>query len=224
MDTNLLKAIWDNHHRDAAWLAIFSRSLSKSELDWLSDYDDRQNDMLRDLEAAWRKKRMSYERPEVDAAWARGRRQEFLAGRLTDAKAQLMAVRLERGRMVRSGDDDSAAFLGFFESEAAAEIHKLREQVERLEAPPAEREDRIPDEMIHRAREVRMGALLGVDERKRVSCPFHGEDRHPSASIARGFFKCFTCGKGPIDALTWLMEVDGYAFPAAVRRLAGVAQ
>jgi DNA primase len=51
-------------------------------------------------------------------------------------------------------------------------------------------------------------------------CPFHAE-RTPSFSVnpARNIFKCFGCGKGG-DAVTFLMEHEGFTYPEALRWLA----
>lgn len=51
-------------------------------------------------------------------------------------------------------------------------------------------------------------------------CPFHNE-KTPSFSVneARGFFKCFGCGKGG-NAITFLMEMEHLDFVSAVRQLA----
>lgn len=206
----------------AGWHSRLYGHFSPAEMDFLSDLDTRQRAFERELEMAWRASRSKLKRPEVDAAWARGRRKEYLEGQLAVVKTALMEFRLERGQLVRQGDDDSAAFVSFFEADAAAEVHKFKEQLAKLEAPEPDTSTRIPEEMIQRAREVRIGALLGVDEKKRIKCPFHGEDKHPAGSIVKGFFKCFVCDKGPIDAITWLMEVEGYSFPAAVHRLVGI--
>lgn len=185
--------------------------------------DDAYMEMIGALKSAWKASLPKLKRPEVDASWARGRRREFVEGRLAEAKKRLMELRLERGRLSIKGDDTTAAFLGPFEVDAASQVYKLTEQLERLNAPEPEKSSRISDDAIRRARGVRLGALLGLDEKKKIACPFHGEDRHPSASISKGFFKCFTCGKGPLDGIDWLMEVEGYTFPAAIKRLEGIA-
>ena len=56
--------------------------------------------------------------------------------------------------------------------------------------------------------------LLGV-------CPFHNE-RTPSFTVspAKGFFKCFGCGKAG-DSVTFMMEHEHLSFPEALRYLAG---
>lgn len=51
-------------------------------------------------------------------------------------------------------------------------------------------------------------------------CPFH-QEKTPSFSVnpAKGFYKCFGCGKGG-NAFSFIMETEGLNFPEAVRRLA----
>ncbi|MEQ1743814.1 MAG: DNA primase [Saprospiraceae bacterium] len=51
-------------------------------------------------------------------------------------------------------------------------------------------------------------------------CPFHHE-KTPSFNVnpARNIFKCFGCGKGG-DAVTFLMELEGFTYPDALRWLA----
>ena len=55
--------------------------------------------------------------------------------------------------------------------------------------------------------------LLGV-------CPFHNE-RTPSFTVspAKGFYKCFGCGKAG-DSVTFMMEHEHLTFPEALRYLA----
>jgi DNA primase len=52
------------------------------------------------------------------------------------------------------------------------------------------------------------------------NCPFHGE-KTPSFSVspAKGFYKCFGCGKSG-NAFTFLMEQEGLNFPEAIKRVA----
>ncbi len=51
-------------------------------------------------------------------------------------------------------------------------------------------------------------------------CPFH-QEKTPSFSVnpAKGFYKCFGCGKGG-TAFNFLMEMEGLNFPEAVQRVA----
>jgi len=54
-------------------------------------------------------------------------------------------------------------------------------------------------------------------------CPFHSE-KTPSFSVspAKGFYKCFGCGKGG-NAFTFLMEMEGLNFPEAIQRVAEIS-
>ena len=51
-------------------------------------------------------------------------------------------------------------------------------------------------------------------------CPFHNE-KTPSFSVSpsKGIYKCFGCGKAgsPVD---FIMEIEQYTFPEAIRHLA----
>lgn len=52
------------------------------------------------------------------------------------------------------------------------------------------------------------------------NCPFHGEKTASfSVSPAKGFYKCFGCGKSG-NAFTFLMEQEGLSFPEAITRVA----
>lgn len=55
------------------------------------------------------------------------------------------------------------------------------------------------------------------------NCPFHGE-KTPSFSVnpAKGFFKCFGCGKAG-TAYNFVMELEGLNFPEAVKRIAEIS-
>ncbi|MCH8862240.1 MAG: DNA primase, partial [Proteobacteria bacterium] len=54
-------------------------------------------------------------------------------------------------------------------------------------------------------------------------CPFHSE-KTPSFTVSeeKGFYHCFGCGAHG-DAIAFLTELEGLAFPEAVERLAGEA-
>ena len=86
----------------------------------------------------------------------------------------------------------------------------------------------IPDETINEVRErASIVEVVGdyVSLRKSGAnyqglCPFHGE-KTPSFNVnpARGIFHCFGCGVGG-NAISFIMKVEGLAFPEAVRLLA----
>ncbi|MDQ3800231.1 MAG: DNA primase [Acidobacteriota bacterium] len=54
-------------------------------------------------------------------------------------------------------------------------------------------------------------------------CPFH-QEKTPSFSVnpAKGFYKCFGCGKGG-NAFSFLMELEGLSFPEAIKKVAEVS-
>lgn len=74
---------------------------------------------------------------------------------------------------------------------------------------------------------VRIEEVVGdfVDLKKRGTslignCPFHNE-KTPSfhVSVAKGIYKCFGCGVGG-DSLKFVMELEKYSYPEAIRYLA----
>ena len=55
------------------------------------------------------------------------------------------------------------------------------------------------------------------------NCPFHGEKTASfSVSPAKGFYKCFGCGKGG-SAYNFVMEIEGLSFPEAIKRVAEIS-
>ena len=55
------------------------------------------------------------------------------------------------------------------------------------------------------------------------NCPFHGEKTASfSVSPAKGFYKCFGCGKGG-SAYNFVMELEGLNFPEAIKRVAEIS-
>ncbi len=54
-------------------------------------------------------------------------------------------------------------------------------------------------------------------------CPFH-QEKTPSFSVspAKGFYKCFGCGKGG-SVYSFLMEMEGLNFPEAIKRVAEIS-
>ena len=74
---------------------------------------------------------------------------------------------------------------------------------------------------------ARIDEVVGdfVDLKKRGTslignCPFHNE-KTPSfhVSVAKGIYKCFGCGAGG-DSLKFVMELEKYSYPEAIRYLA----
>lgn len=54
---------------------------------------------------------------------------------------------------------------------------------------------------------------------KNVSCPFHGEDKHPSASIKYNKLVCFVCNFKPLDSIGLFMKLNNVGFKEAVESL-----
>lgn len=52
------------------------------------------------------------------------------------------------------------------------------------------------------------------------SCPFHGNDRHPSMKVFKTGANCFTCGWNG-DIFSFVMQMDGVDFKTAFKKLGG---
>ncbi|MFN2502524.1 MAG: DNA primase [Pyrinomonadaceae bacterium] len=81
------------------------------------------------------------------------------------------------------------------------------------------------DDLKSRADIVRIIQPYAQDLKKKGSnwmacCPFH-QEKTPSFSVspAKGFYKCFGCGKGG-SVYNFLMEMEGLNFPEAIERVA----
>ncbi|MCY3026129.1 MULTISPECIES: DNA primase [Aerococcus] len=89
----------------------------------------------------------------------------------------------------------------------------------------------IPEEVIDQVRQnVDILDIIGqfVDLQKRGKnyfgkCPFHDENT-PSFTVEanKQFYKCFSCGKGG-NVFNFLMDLEGYSFPQAVKEVAQLA-
>src|SRR5436190_3999602 len=84
------------------------------------------------------------------------------------------------------------------------------------------------DDLKTRADLVRIIQPYAQDLKKKganwmACCPFH-QEKTPSFSVnpAKGFYKCFGCGKGG-TAFNFLMEMEGLNFPEAVKRVAEIS-
>src|SRR6266700_1588146 len=81
------------------------------------------------------------------------------------------------------------------------------------------------DDLKNRADIVRIIQPYARDLKKKGAnwmgcCPFH-QEKTPSFSVspAKGFYKCFGCGKGG-SVFNFLMEMEGLNFPEAIKRVA----
>lgn len=54
--------------------------------------------------------------------------------------------------------------------------------------------------------------------RRKISCPFHGHDKHPSAQIYDNYFHCFTCGKH-LDVIGFVQEYFNLDFKEAMQKI-----
>ncbi len=84
------------------------------------------------------------------------------------------------------------------------------------------------DDLKNRADIVRIIQPYAQDLKKKGAnwmgcCPFHHE-KTPSFSVspAKGFYKCFGCGKGG-SVYNFLMEMEGLNFPEAIKRVAEIS-
>ncbi len=84
------------------------------------------------------------------------------------------------------------------------------------------------DDLKNRADLVRIIQPYAQDLKKKganwmACCPFH-QEKTPSFSVnpAKGFYKCFGCGKGG-SAFNFIMEMEGLNFPEAIKRVAEIS-
>lgn len=54
--------------------------------------------------------------------------------------------------------------------------------------------------------------------RRKIRCPFHGIDKHPSAQLYDNFFHCFTCGKH-LDVIGFVEEYFNLSFKEAMQKI-----
>jgi DNA primase len=88
-------------------------------------------------------------------------------------------------------------------------------------------EESFIDELRQRADLVRIIEPYAPLKKKGANwmgcCPFH-QEKTPSFSVnpAKGFYKCFGCGKGG-NAFSFVMEIEGLTFPEAIKKVAEVS-
>jgi hypothetical protein len=61
---------------------------------------------------------------------------------------------------------------------------------------------------------------IQVNRNGMCSCPWHGQDRHPSMKIYDDSFRCFTCGESG-DVFSFVQKMEGCDFKTAFMTLGG---
>ena len=168
---------------------------------------------------------MSYEKVkdkanelEAPLIWALKKRRGYLNDVITQNEKSIMGSikklagsdELYRGLLNRRIADDSKMI-----KDAGFELR-------RLDPTWKPRKNGLTDEMIERAREYPIKALLpNPVKRNMTSCCFHN-DKHPSMYINdSNYAYCFSCNKGwnPID---FIMSIKGYDFKETVKYLSEI--
>jgi len=67
-----------------------------------------------------------------------------------------------------------------------------------------------------------LGADLTSERNGKIRCPFHGDDRHPSASVKDFYYKCFACDAHG-DAARLLHDQGGLEWIEAIARAKEIA-
>lgn len=99
---------------------------------------------------------------------------------------------------------------------AIEHINKIRNIYRKLKKEDANGDKRLD---ISRARDVLLSDIYAFTYRgKNVSCPFHGKDSHPSASIKYNRFVCFTCGL-KLDSIGFFQRINNVKFVESVEYL-----
>ena len=72
---------------------------------------------------------------------------------------------------------------------------------------------------IEKARSIPITSVYAFKRRgTNVSCPFHGDDKNPSASIKYNYFVCFGCGL-KLDGIALKMKLENIGFKDAVTEI-----
>lgn len=61
---------------------------------------------------------------------------------------------------------------------------------------------------------------IKVGRNRMASCPFHGNDKHPSMKVYKDGYHCFTCGANG-DIFKFVQEYEGIGFSEAFKVLGG---
>lgn len=216
MTKECLYDVWRAVHHIPAWLNKTRErlGLTQEDEDFLVELDNLFLTVAKATEDGWR--RSPVKRPDSESlAWAMERRKEYLEGELKRLKSELTDAQIQAGRYAMAGDE----FAEYLSADRVQQISReMKRTVRALEgvAKVDTSGDRVTDAMIERAKGFPIAQIIGTD-RNQLACPFH-TDKHPSASIAKGFFYCFSC-KRSLDAIGWLMQTQGASFIDAVRKL-----
>lgn len=216
MNQEVLYDVWRGVHNRPGWLSKMGDvlGLSNEDEDYLTKLDEEWNKFVSIAKKSSRSWGMD-KRPEVDGEWAKSRRLEYLETRARETGRGLITEKIAIGKAAMRGDAFSESMAGTKKATIEKTAHKIALEIARC-APGDQNERGITEAMIARAAAYPIADLIKTDKKK-LSCPLH-EDKKPSASIARGFFYCFSCHKS-MNAIQWLMQVEKYSFPDAVRRL-----
>lgn len=226
-----LRSVWRTVRSRPAWLSVMSASLrlSPGEEAYLSELEDGYRAGMRELESAWRRGvhgRASGLRDEIANGapeWAKDRRREYLEARLKalDAEKEDL-LRAAIGAALKGWNAD-LLFLTSLLQDAEKSAEGVARQLRALWSGGGNGR-RLTDAQIQRAKDCPLESVLPEEPvRGRILCPIHEErtghrDSHPSMLVKGGFGYCFSCA-GRLDALGYMMKVNGLTFRAAVEAL-----
>lgn len=165
-------------------------------------------------------------RPEVDAKWAREAKIAYCNEQLDLWTKQFMKFRIAEGRAAQEGLEVSRLMNEDWANNCILKIKKFTKTIEsmkKLEASESgQMSGHLSDEMIEAARQAPMSAVMEIPASKKVRCPFpeghKNGDNSPSMYCYDTACHCFACGKH-LNAIRWLVEVEGLSYPDAVRKL-----
>lgn len=182
------------------------------------NYLDRHWQMLKNMATAWRERLVGYARHDVDPAWARERRREYLKSIISHLTQRIIHARIDLAR-----ESDPVVFI-MIKNRIDGLVSEIKKRTHELENIEKWRSDScvsgLPEEMIARARAYPIKNLLQSESGKdRINCPFH-DDRKMSASIKTGVIHCFSCGES-CDSIGYLMRIKNMDFVSAVKILSG---
>lgn len=152
---------------------------------------------------------------EIPLAWALEKRREYLQDVITRNEKSIM----ESIKKLAGSDELHRALLNRRIVDDSKVIKDAGFELKRLNPNWRPKKNGLTDEMIERAREYPIKALLPNPVKHNMTlCCFH-DDRHPSMHINNSNYAyCFSCNKGwnPID---FVMAIRGYDFKESVKYL-----